>query len=245
MIVNETIEKHIIGRLRIDNPWWSDGNIPAYYKNMMPRAYLDIFYPLVNNSKINRAQILMGPRRVGKTVMIYHTIQKLMEGGVAPCNIVYISIETPIYNGVSLEQLVSLAMTASNNGDWMKKQCFVFFDEVQYLKDWEVHLKTLVDTYRNVRFVASGSAAAALKKNSNESGAGRFSDFSLPPLTFYEYIQLRKQTRLLRESSIVWNGHRTHCFEAANINKLNKTFIDYINPDYPLFLVGRSRPVPL
>ena len=229
MIVSETIEKHIIGRLQIDNPWWKDGNIPTYFKGMMPRAYLEIFYPLVKNSKINRAQILMGPRRVGKTVMIYHTIQQLIANGVAPHNIVYISIETPIYNGVALEQLVTLAMTAAGNKEWTTSQCFVFFDEVQYLKDWEVHLKSLVDTYRNIRFVASGSAAAALKKNSNESGAGRFSDFSLPPLTFYEYIQLRKQSKLLKESSITWNGHRTHCFEAVNINKLNNTFIDYIN----------------
>ena len=229
MELDEHIEKHVVGRLKIDNPWWGNGKIAAFYSRMMPRAYLDIFYPLVENCKVNRAQILMGPRRVGKTVMIYHTIQRLIAGGVKPCNIVYISIETPIYNGISLEHLVELAMRASENKNWRKSQCFVFFDEVQYLKDWEVHLKSLVDTYRNIRFVASGSAAAALKKSSNESGAGRFSDFSLPPLTFYEYVQLRKQTHLLEETSIVWNGHQTHCFMATDIAKLNKTFIDYIN----------------
>jgi predicted AAA+ superfamily ATPase len=229
MILDEHIEKRIKGRLKIDNPWWTNGKIPAYYGGMMPRAYLEIFYPLVKNCKINRAQILMGPRRVGKTVMIYHTIQRLIDNGVDPSNIVYISIETPIYNGVSLEQLVEIAMTASDNSNWRNTQCFVFFDEVQYLKDWEIHLKSLIDTYKNVRFVASGSAAAALKKSSNESGAGRFSDFSLPPLTFFEYVQLRKVSHLLEEYSITWNGHKTHCFKATDITVLNDTFIDYIN----------------
>ena len=228
-MISENAEKHIIGRLQIDNPWWRNGSIPPYYKDMMPRDYLDIFYPLVYNKKINRAQILMGPRRVGKTVMIYHTIQKLISNAVDPRAIVYISIETPIYNGVPLERLVELAMTASGNEEWMTKQCYVFFDEVQYLKEWEIHLKSLVDTYKSTRFVASGSAAAALKKSSNESGAGRFSDFSLPPLTFYEYVRLKKKTKLLRESTITWNGYQTHCFEAVNIKELNETFIHYIN----------------
>lgn len=59
----------------------------------------------------------------------------------------------------------------------------MFFDEIQYLKSWEVHLKALVDRYPNLKFVASGSAAAALRLKSNESGAGRFTEFLLPPLT--------------------------------------------------------------
>ncbi len=50
------------------------------------------------------------------------------------------------------------------------------------------HLKSLVDSYHDYRFVATGSAAAALRLKSNESGAGRFSDYVLPPLTFAEYL---------------------------------------------------------
>ncbi|HUX40691.1 MAG TPA: AAA family ATPase [Rectinemataceae bacterium] len=60
---------------------------------------------------------------------------------------------------------------------------WVIFAETQYLKDWEVHFKSLVDSCPEVRFVESGSAAAALKMKSRESGAGRFTDFVLPPLT--------------------------------------------------------------
>ena len=76
MLYNELIEKQIIGRLRVDNPWWTENEIASYYANMHPRLYLDIFYPLVTEAEIKRAIILMGPRRVGKTVMLYHTIQR-------------------------------------------------------------------------------------------------------------------------------------------------------------------------
>lgn len=229
MILTESTEKQIIKRLNIDNPWWRNREIRADYKALMPRAYMEIFYSLVRRHGVRRSIILMGPRRVGKTVMIYHTIQQLIDDGVDPQNIIYISVETPIYNGIDLESMMNLAAVACEKPLATAEQYYVFFDEVQYLKEWEVGLKSLIDTYPNIRFIASGSAAAALKKSSLESGAGRFTDFSLPPLTFYEYIHLRRQEHLLQESTLLWNNHKIHSFEASDIELLNNTFIDYIN----------------
>ena len=177
---------------------------------------------------VRRAIILMGPRRVGKTVMLYHTIQRLIDDGVSPQNIVYISVETPIYNKIYLEQLFNLAKQALGKTD-SKETFYVFFDEIQYLKDWEVNLKSLVDTYHNVKFVASGSAAAELKKRSNESGAGRFTDFNLPPLTFYEYVHLKDYSQLMRPIDMEWSWGLITGNTTIDIAKLNKLFIDYIN----------------
>ena len=101
---------------------------------------------------------------------------------------------------------------------------YVFFDEIQYLKDWEVHLKSLVDTYKQDKFVGSGSAAAALKMKSNESGAGRFTDFMLPPLTFKEYICFNKQEKL-----IVPSKGNISPLDTIDIDALNELFINYIN----------------
>ena len=229
MQYDSIIEGQILGRLKMDNQWWIDGQIPAYYKNMLPRHYLDIFFPLVKDHMIRRALILMGPRRIGKTVMIYHTIQHLIDDGVPPQNIIYISVETPIYNKIPLEQLFILAKQALGKPSNNDEPYYVFFDEIQYLKDWEIHLKTLVDSYLNVKFVGSGSAAAALKKSSNESGAGRFTDFSLPPLTFYEYLHLKGYAQLMIPASIDWNGQPIACHSTIDIQTLNQLFIDYIN----------------
>ena len=228
MRYNELIEKQVIGRLRVDNPWWTENVISSYYAEMHPRLYLDIFYPLVADMDIRRAIILMGPRRVGKTVMLYHTIQRLIADGISPQNIIYISVETPIYNKIYLEQLFNLAKQALGKAD-SKESFYVFFDEVQYLKDWEVNLKSLVDTYHHVKFVASGSAAAELKKRSNESGAGRFTDFNLPPLTFYEYVHLKGYAQLMRPTEMEWSNGLITGDTTIDIVKLNKLFIDYIN----------------
>ena len=62
MEYTELLEKQIIGRLRIDNPWWVDNAIPAFYRDMTPRLYLDIFYPLVREFSVRRALILIGAK---------------------------------------------------------------------------------------------------------------------------------------------------------------------------------------
>ncbi len=228
MEYTELLEKQIIGRLKVENPWWTEGNVPSEYSEMSPRLYLRIFYPLVQATDLRRALILMGPRRVGKTVMMLHTIQALINDGVSPQNIIYISVETPIFNKIYLEQLFTLACGIVGKMP-NQEQMYVFFDEIQYLKDWEVELKSLVDTYRNVKFVASGSAAAELKKRSDESGAGRFTDFNLPPLTFYEYIHLKDYSNIVIPRILSFNGYDSKIYTTIDITKLNELFIDYIN----------------
>ena len=228
MVYNEQIEKQVIGRLKVDNPWWTKGAVPDFLRKMSPRLYLDIFYPLVTETTLRRALILMGPRRVGKTVMMYHSIQRLIDSGVSPQNVIYISVETPIYNNIYLEQLLYLAcQILGKNAN--SEQLFVFFDEIQYLKEWEVNLKSLVDTYPMVKFIASGSAAAELKRKSDESGAGRFTDFSLPPLTFYEYIHMKGYENIMQPTTIEWHGHQLKTYNTIDITHLNELFLDYIN----------------
>lgn len=220
-------QEQILERLRQENPWWAGLGIDEDYRAMERRLYFQRFYALVEDLGIRRAVILMGPRRVGKTVMLYHTINQLIEEGVHPHQIFYISVENPFFNNIPLEQLFKncLVATGRKNGE----NCYVFFDEIQYLKEWEVHLKTLVDTYRKTKFVVSGSAAAALKLKSNESGAGRFTEFLLPPLTFNEYIHLQRLDNLIIPADLPAEGPAGEYYNTTNIAILNEHFIRYIN----------------
>lgn len=228
MKYTELLEKQIIGRLKVDNPWWVEGCIPKFLSQMSPRLYLNIFMSLLQATDLHRALILMGPRRVGKTVMLYHSIQELINNGVAAQNIIYISVETPIYNKIELEQLFLLSCQTLGKSP-THENMYVFFDEIQYLKGWEIALKSLVDTYRNIKFVASGSAAAELKRRSNESGAGRFTDFNLPPLTFCEYIHLKGYSNIMYPKAIDWYDTQTKIYQTINQERLNELFLDYIN----------------
>lgn len=205
--------EQITARLKRDNPWWETGEIQKFNRDYgPPRVYLAGFLKLLQ-ADVRRAVVLMGPRRVGKTVMIHHAIQVLLDGGVDPKTILYVPIDIPTYLGLSLERLLEIHRTLHGIAEDAK--VYAIFDEIQYLKDWERHLKTLVDTYPYSRFVASGSAAAALRMKSIESGAGRFSDYLLPPLTFQEFATNRLK---FAPPSL-----------KALISETNRVFIDYLN----------------
>jgi len=225
--LNAISNELVIERLKYENPWWVSGKIEEELNSMKRRLYFSLFSPLVKETDVKRALVLMGPRRVGKTVMMHHAIQELLDKGIKPNKICFINIENPIYNNKSLSNLFELARSATN--DTNVQGWYIFFDEIQYLKDWEVHLKILVDDYSKSKFIVSGSAAAALKMKSNESGAGRFTDFKLPPLTFNEFIDLKNFNNLMTPSEMEWGKDKVKFFSTTNINELNKLFVDYIN----------------
>lgn len=218
--------KEILERLEFDNPWWTEGcGIEKRFAELKRRFYFAPFIKLINDRSVNRAIVVMGPRRVGKTVMVFHAIQALMDAGVPGNSILYISLETPLYSGLALEKMLGLYQKYFEHKK--NDHLYIFFDEVQYLRNWEVHLKSLVDSYPSYSFVVTGSAAAALKLKSQESGAGRFTDFILPPLTFAEYINFIERKDELIEVTEKSNGVLKYA--ALNIEELNKEFCNYLN----------------
>lgn len=210
-------EEDIRRRLARDNPWWVDPKITVPEARMPRRVYFKPFLNLALRSDVKRATVLLGPRRVGKTVMIKQLVAELISTGFDPDRILFASIDTPVYSTVSLEKFLDYMPSAKNEA--VPK--VVIFDEIQYLRDWERHMKDLVDLYPLIKFIATGSAAAALRLKSKESGAGRFSEFMLPPLTFYEFLLfLGKDDELIQSNS---------AYHARDIDALNDAFIDYLN----------------
>lgn len=215
----KTSKDQILRRIRLENPWWESSKIDSDLDLMGRRAYFELLFPLILEKKVNRAVIVMGPRRVGKTVILYHTVSELLKNNEPPNNIIFLGIDNPVYAHMPLHDLVDLAIEAG--GSDKSKRIYIYFDEIQYLKDWHVHLKVLVDKYRTFRFVASGSAAAALARTSKESGAGRFTEFFLPPVLFCEFLRFTDQESIADLSTLRSNPDQ--------INTLNEAFIDYMN----------------
>lgn len=222
MKVQSVSQELIIKRIRLENPWWDSGQIPKQFINYKRRPYFDLFFKNFNQTDVRRALVLMGPRRVGKTVMLFQGIAELIKTGKNQKKICYLSIDAPLYNNISLEQLFEMCRIAIGDND--PKGFVIIFDEIQYLKNWEVHLKSIVDFFPDTKFIASGSAAAALKLKSIESGAGRFTEFMLPPLTFQEYLFLKDLEYLVPQDTTPDNNA-----EPQDYSTLNEHFIQYIN----------------
>jgi predicted AAA+ superfamily ATPase len=229
--VLEITELDVKRRLGRDNPWWVTGSVRFQEADWRRRVYFRPFQALALKFEIRRATVLLGPRRVGKTVMIKQLIWELIESGFDPQCILFASIDTPVYSSMPLEKFLDLMPETTDT----TARKVVIFDEIQYLRNWEVHVKDLVDQYPHIKFIVTGSAAAALRLKSKESGAGRFSEFMLPPLTFYEFLQFQGlDEELIRPDAELG-------FKAVDIDQLNDAFIDYLNyGGYPEAVVNQS-----
>ena len=208
-------------RMRAENPWWTGGEIRADYRKLNPRAYFERFAALVEETGVNRAVVLMGPRRVGKTVLLHHVIEHLLVSGAYKAqDLGYLSLDHPLYTRLSIEEAAGEINRASGNPNGLR---MLIVDEIQYLPDWERHLKAFVDNHPSIKCVVSGSAAAALRLKSTESGAGRFTDFLLPPLTFHEYLELEGV------QGLVEHEEPDGPYAVDDIDELNRHFVDYVN----------------
>lgn len=205
-------------------------------RRLRPRAYFEPVRHLVLEPGLRRAVVLLGPRRVGKTILIRHLIAKLLADGVPAQRIAYVEMDHPLLHGQSLEALIRHIEGATDGDEGTR---YLFFDEIQSHKDWEKHLKPLVDHRPDLRILVSGSAAAALKRQSTESGAGRFTDFLLPPLTFSEYLFLRPEQPAIREET-------PGVYLLEDIARLNGQFVEYVNfggyPELALSPAVRGNP---
>ena len=84
--------------LHTENPWWEDGPARSDYSSLSPRAYFERLTKLITRKDVRRAVVVMGPRRVGKTVLLHHVIDHLLKEGVySSRNIAYLSLDQPLY----------------------------------------------------------------------------------------------------------------------------------------------------
>lgn len=168
------------------NPWWVTGALhPGFFKSYKRFAYYEAMKRL-DQTDIRRTVVLSGARRVGKTTIQFQMIQALLDRGVIPSHIVFISMDHPV---LKLSQLDDI-LDCYHENICATKDVYYFFDEIQYAANWDRWLKAIYDMQPETRVVATGSASPALLKGSTESGAGRWSVIPVPTLSFYEYCAL-------------------------------------------------------
>lgn len=168
------------------NPWWKTGMIHPKLSRAYKRfTYYDALARL-ERADIRRTVVLTGTRRVGKTTIQYQLIESLLQSGVAPQKILYVSLDHPMLKLIGIGDVLE----CYHENIHPDQDVYYFFDEVQYATDWDKWLKTIYDMQPDTKVVATGSASPVLTKGGQESGAGRWSVLPVPTLSFYEYCEL-------------------------------------------------------
>ena len=182
-IVSDT---QVIKVLQQYNPWWrTPSTIKEESKPQKRLAYYEALKTLTHKS-IRRFAVLSGMRRVGKTTILYQIIEHLIDEGINPKNILYATFDNPILKLVNVENVLSIYESMYP----IEGTRYIFFDEVQYTENWELWMKVIYDSRKDIRLIATGSASPILEKGSADSGIGRWSVLKIPTLSFYEYCRL-------------------------------------------------------
>jgi len=175
------------------NPWWANKEIPPSKKIEFKRGD---FYMLQNH--LHRREILsiVGPRRVGKTILIYQLIQSLLDSKINPHRILYLSVDDVGLNkgGVTLEEVFNVysKYVLGNSFDSLSETHYLFLDEIQEIPDWEKLLKNWQDFGYNLKFIISGSSSIWITKGTEESLLGRIKTTVMMPLKFSEILRYKK-----------------------------------------------------
>ncbi len=126
-----------------------------------------------------------GARQIGKTTLMKQWMAELLQNGVAPKRIVYLTGEL-IDDHHSLVRM----LTEMLNEMPITDVCYLILDEVTYIRDWDKGIKYLADAgvLENVAMLLTGSDLAIIKEARmrfpGRRGTAGAVDFHLYPLSF-------------------------------------------------------------
>jgi hypothetical protein len=181
-----TSKEGILKVLTAYNPWWKTGAVNSKMSKTYKRFAFYEAMKRLEQTDLRRTVVLTGTRRVGKTTILYQMIEALLEKGVPPQKLVYISMDHPMLKLSGFQDILD----CYHENIYADQDVYYFFDEVQYAQSWDKWLKTIYDMQPDTHMVATGSASPALMKGNQESGAGRWSVIQVPTMSFYEYCEL-------------------------------------------------------
>jgi len=170
------------------NPWHRDGTVPAVWAKSVERPLAMHLPARLLADDPRRFQLILGPRRVGKTTSMYQTVSRLIGAGVAPLKLWWLRLDHPHFMEMPLGQLCEPIVKKHSAAP--DEPVYLFLDELTYARNWDLWLKTFYDEAWPVRIAATSSSTAALKHRMFESGVGRWEEQYLAPYLFPEYLDL-------------------------------------------------------
>ena len=135
----------------------------------------------------NKIIVVIGPRRAGKTFVLYQSMKRLIESGRHLTEFIYLNFENEKLAELKASQL-DLIITTYNELYEEKKPVF-FLDEVQNISGWERFVRRLNDD--GYRVYISGSNSKLLSREIATALRGRDYPIQVLPFSFKEFLSVR------------------------------------------------------
>lgn len=164
----------------------------------------------------NRKKIITipGVRRCGKSTLMEITINSLYGQGVPRENILWLGFDDERLKNMGSDELDEIITAYMEMfPDIPLKDVYMFFDEIQLIKDWEYFILRLYKTYCKNIYIC-GSNATMLSTELSSALRGYPLEFETYPLSFNEYCRFKEiSTKCVREQD--WARLKT-AFEEYN-----------------------------
>ncbi len=135
---------------------------------------------------------VIGPRRAGKTYVLFDLIRQLRHQKIPANRLVYVNFEDDRLFPLGLGDMDSLLRgyyeMFPHNKD---EKVFFFLDEVQEVENWEKFVRRLFDQ-ENCRVYITGSSAKLLSRDLATTLRGRTLPYRVLPLSFGEFLQFNE-----------------------------------------------------
>ncbi|MBN2367749.1 ATP-binding protein [Candidatus Woesearchaeota archaeon] len=160
-------------------------------KKFIRRAALD---KLISLLSVEHILSIIGVRRCGKSVLMKELIHYLIDKQItSERNILYLNLENPYFNQFKDEitYLSKIYHEFKKTAD-SKKKIFIFFDEIQFFKDWQVFIKDLYEK-KEAKIILTGSNSKLLSSELATLLSGRTITINLYPYSYKEFFAAAKE----------------------------------------------------
>lgn len=136
---------------------------------------------VLSSLELNKVVILLGPRRVGKTVLIRQIIKRLKEPYL-------------LLNGEDADVRIKLEYRSKQNYlNLIGNKRILIIDEAQKIPEVGAILKLMVDEIAGIKILVTGSSAFDINKYTGEPLTGRRKNFNLFALSESEFSEVEDE----------------------------------------------------
>ncbi len=131
---------------------------------------------------------IIGPRRAGKTYLLYQKMKELLNSTKKE-NIIYLNFEHPSLIDVNFKEIKEIVKLHWQLYPSSIKKSYIFIDEPQNIEKWEIAVRALHDEGFNI--ILTGSSSKLLSKEIATSLRGRTISYLLLPFSFREFLKAK------------------------------------------------------
>ena len=149
--------------------------------------YLEKIYNFMDKNVI---KIITGMRRCGKSYLFKLIIEELKKKGINEEDILLIDLELPTYNHIKTrEQLDEIVVPFIESHE---NKVYLFFDEIQNVKEWEVSINSYYKLEDNDIYI-TGSNSKLMSAEFATLLTGRYVKIELYPFSFNEFLDYKQE----------------------------------------------------